>query len=147
MVFTELHPPPSRSPLPSPSTPPPKCSYSTPPFHPMHHTYSTYFPATYLLAELSGNDSNEWPLQLRQFVPVEWHARSHQLCLKGQTHKLAILSHREKVRMAIVHKAGSKIPTWLTVSLVYKLWKTPAAKSLYRSIFLDDDILLLCLYS
>ncbi len=27
---------------------------------------------------------------------------------------------REKVRGAIVHKAGSKIPTWLTVSPVYK---------------------------
>jgi hypothetical protein len=29
---------------------------------------------------------------------------------------------REKVRGATVHKAGSKIPTWLTVSPVYKLW-------------------------
>jgi hypothetical protein len=29
---------------------------------------------------------------------------------------------REKVRVAIVHKAGSKIPPWLTVSPVYKLW-------------------------
>ncbi len=29
---------------------------------------------------------------------------------------------REKVRGATVHKAGSKIPTWLTVSSVYKLW-------------------------
>ncbi len=29
---------------------------------------------------------------------------------------------REKVRGAIVHKAGSKIPTWLTVSPVYKLY-------------------------
>ncbi len=29
---------------------------------------------------------------------------------------------REKVREATVHKAGSKIPTWLTVSSVYKLW-------------------------
>ncbi len=28
---------------------------------------------------------------------------------------------REKVRGAIVHKAGSKIPTWLTVSPFYKL--------------------------
>jgi hypothetical protein len=28
---------------------------------------------------------------------------------------------REKVRGATVHKVGSKIPTWLTVSLVYKL--------------------------
>ncbi len=33
-----------------------------------------------------------------------------------------------------VHKAGSKSLTWLTVSPVYKLWWTPAAKSLYRSI-------------
>jgi hypothetical protein len=39
---------------------------------------------------------------------------------------------REKVRGATVHKAGSKIPTWLTVSAVYKP-ETPAAKSLYRS--------------
>jgi hypothetical protein len=29
---------------------------------------------------------------------------------------------REKVRGAIVHKAGSKIRTWLNVSPVYKLW-------------------------
>jgi len=29
---------------------------------------------------------------------------------------------QEKVRGATVHKAGSKIPTWLTVSHVYKLW-------------------------
>ncbi len=29
---------------------------------------------------------------------------------------------REKVRGATVHNAGSKIPTWLTVSLVYKPW-------------------------
>jgi hypothetical protein len=50
---------------------------------------------------------------------------------------------REKDRGATGHKAGSKIPTWLTVSPVYKLWYTPAAKSLYRSIFEDDDILLL----
>jgi hypothetical protein len=28
---------------------------------------------------------------------------------------------REKVRGATVHEAGSKIPTWLTVSSVYKL--------------------------
>ncbi len=39
---------------------------------------------------------------------------------------------REKVRGATVHKVGSKIPTRLAVSPVYKLWKTPAAKSLYR---------------
>ncbi len=41
---------------------------------------------------------------------------------------------REKVRGATVHKAGSKIPTWLTVSPVYKIWWTPGAKSLCRSI-------------
>ncbi len=29
---------------------------------------------------------------------------------------------REKVRGARVHKAGSKIPPWLTVSPVYKLY-------------------------
>ncbi len=36
------------------------------------------------------------------------------------------------------HKAGLKIPTWLNVrkkSPFYKFWNTPAAKSLYRSIF------------
>ncbi len=31
----------------------------------------------------------------------------------------------EKRRGAIAHKTGSKIPTWLTVSPVYKLYKTP----------------------
>ncbi len=51
---------------------------------------------------------------------------------------------REKVRGAAVQKAGSKISTWLTVSPVYKHWKTPAAKSLYKSICLDADILLWC---
>ncbi len=39
---------------------------------------------------------------------------------------------------------GRKIPTWLTASPAYKLWLTP---SLYRSILLDDDILLWCPYS
>jgi hypothetical protein len=29
---------------------------------------------------------------------------------------------REKVRGATCHKAGSKIPTWLTISPVYELW-------------------------
>ncbi len=29
---------------------------------------------------------------------------------------------RDKARGATVHKAGSKIPTWLTLSPVYKLW-------------------------
>jgi hypothetical protein len=39
---------------------------------------------------------------------------------------------REKVREATVHKAGSKLPIWLTyVSPFYKLWLTPA-KSLYK---------------
>ncbi len=42
----------------------------------------------------------------------------------------------EKVKGATVHKAGSKIPTWLTVSPVYKLWQTPAAKSLLQANFL-----------
>ncbi len=42
---------------------------------------------------------------------------------------------RDKIRGATVHKAGSNIPTWLTVSPVYKLWKTPATKPLYRSFF------------
>ncbi len=53
---------------------------------------------------------------------------------------------REKGRGATVHKAGSKISTWLTAYPVYKLWKKPAAKSLLLSIFLGDDILLWCLY-
>ncbi len=81
--------------------------------------------------------------------PLLWpHSRSPY---KLYTCKLYTYSHRErgrgerwtreKVRRAIAHKAGSEIPTWLTVSPVYKLWLTPAAKSLYRSIFLDNDIL------
>ncbi len=48
--------------------------------------------------------------------------------------------NREKVRGATVHRAGSKVPTWLTASPFYKLWETPAAKSLY-------DTLLWFLYS
>ncbi len=46
---------------------------------------------------------------------------------------------REKGRGATDPKAGQKIPTWLNVSPVYSLWKTPAAT--------NDDILhcLLCL--
>ncbi len=55
---------------------------------------------------------------------------------------------RFEVREATaVQKARSKLPTWLTVSPVSKLWWTPASKSLYRSNFLDDDILLWCLYT
>ncbi len=62
-------------------------------------------------------------------------------------------SHREegggeKVEgQQTVNKAGSKIPTWLTVPSVYNSDKHPAAKAFYRSNFLDDDILLWCLYS
>ncbi len=52
---------------------------------------------------------------------------------------------RGKGRGAKVHKAGSKIPAWLTVYPVYNLWWTPAANSIYMSIFLDGDILLWCL--
>jgi hypothetical protein len=48
---------------------------------------------------------------------------------------------REKVRGAIVYNAGSKIPTWLTESPVFKLWYTPAAKVPLHVNFLDDDIL------
>ncbi len=51
---------------------------------------------------------------------------------------------KEKVIWATVHKDGSKIPTWMTVSPDYKLWS--AANSLYRSIYLDY-ILHWCLYS
>ncbi len=54
---------------------------------------------------------------------------------------------REKVRGGTVHKAGSKMPTWLIISPVYKLWWPPVAKSLLHDIFLDDDILLWSLYS
>ncbi len=42
---------------------------------------------------------------------------------------------REKGRGVTVHQAGSKIPTWLTVSPVYKFWQTPATNSLNWSIF------------
>jgi hypothetical protein len=53
---------------------------------------------------------------------------------------------REKGRGSIVHKAGSKIPTWLAVFPVSNIINT------YRKVplqvnFLDDDILFLCLYS
>ncbi len=41
----------------------------------------------------------------------------------------------EKVRGATVHKAVSKILTCLTVSPVYKLWETPAAKSFTGQFF------------
>ncbi len=52
---------------------------------------------------------------------------------------------REKVREATVYKAGSKIPTWLTVSI-------NSDKHLPQSpfkgrFFLDDDVLLWCLYN
>ncbi len=49
---------------------------------------------------------------------------------------------REKVRGATARKAGSKILTWLTVSLI-----THAAKYLYRHICLDGEIFLWCLYT
>ncbi len=35
----------------------------------------------------------------------------------------------------LIH-TGSKIPLWLNISPVYKLWCTPAATSLYRSFFI-----------
>jgi hypothetical protein len=38
---------------------------------------------------------------------------------------------REKVRGALVHKTGSEIPPWLTVSPVYKLYETPV-KTTFR---------------
>ncbi len=68
--------------------------------------------------------------------PTRWRQETH--CM--YTCILYVYSHREgggeswtreKVRGATVHKAGSKIPIWLTVSPVYKLLWTPAAKSIY----------------
>jgi hypothetical protein len=52
---------------------------------------------------------------------------------------------REKVTGATVHKAGSKIPTWLTVPPLLQSINSDKQLPLYRSIFLDDDILLWCL--
>jgi hypothetical protein len=53
---------------------------------------------------------------------------------------------REKVRGTIVHKAGRKYQhDWLYLQSINSD-KPLSAKSLYRSIFLDDDILLWCLY-
>ncbi len=43
---------------------------------------------------------------------------------------------REKVRGAIVHKAGSKIPTRLTVSRVYKLYEIPVKTSFSFGVFI-----------
>jgi hypothetical protein len=43
---------------------------------------------------------------------------------------------REKVRGTIVHKAGSKIPTWLTVSPVYNLYLTPVKTTFSFGVFL-----------
>ncbi len=52
-----------------------------------------------------------------------------------------------KVREATVHKTGSKIPTWLTESPVsVKLWQH-LTQSPFTGQFLDDDILLWCLWS
>jgi hypothetical protein len=46
---------------------------------------------------------------------------------------------REKVRGATVHKAGSKIPTWLAVSLVYTFFGPPLF-SLNRTFILPSVI-------
>jgi hypothetical protein len=56
----------------------------------------------------------------------------------------------EKVRGSLVHKRGSKIPTWLTVSPVYKLYYSPVKTTfrvwcLYRylvhgSTSLEDEV-------
>ncbi len=43
---------------------------------------------------------------------------------------------REKVKEAIVHKAGSKILTWLTVSPVYKLFWTPVKTPFSFGVFI-----------
>jgi hypothetical protein len=43
---------------------------------------------------------------------------------------------REKIIGAIVHKAGSKIPTCLTVSLVYKVFKTPVETTFSFGVFI-----------
>jgi hypothetical protein len=42
---------------------------------------------------------------------------------------------REKVTGAMVHKAGSKIPTWLTESPVYKLKYTPVKTTFSFGVF------------
>ncbi len=39
---------------------------------------------------------------------------------------------REKVKGATVHKAGSKIPTWLTVSPIYKQTKSLCRSNFFR---------------
>ncbi len=81
-----------------------------------------------------------------------WYPHPLTHCMRTCTYshregREGVRKTREKVRGATVHKAGSKIPTWLNISPVYKLWYwTPAAKSLYGSIILDDDISLWCLH-
>ncbi len=51
---------------------------------------------------------------------------------------------REKVRKAIVHKAGSKVPTWLTVSSVYSINSNKHLPQVnffrWQVNFSDDDI-------
>ncbi len=47
---------------------------------------------------------------------------SPKTCRSGSPTMVSGWWTREKARGAIVHKAGSKIPTWLTVSPVYKLY-------------------------
>jgi hypothetical protein len=82
---------------------------------------------------------------LAEFIP--WNRFLGSINVKK--YELSILIHtgkggrfeperRGEGQHSTVHKARSKIP-------VCKL--PPAAKSLYKSIFLDDDMLLWCLYS
>ncbi len=42
----------------------------------------------------------------------------------------------EKVRGVIVHKAGSKIPTWLTVSPFYKFYEKPVKTTFSFDVFI-----------
>jgi hypothetical protein len=78
------------------------------------------------------------------YTPLSLHTEI-RTCLKGG--RGGEFNQKEGWGHATVHKAGSKIPTWLNGSPVYLLWSTSTAKFLYRSIILDDDILLRCLYS
>jgi hypothetical protein len=65
-----------------------------------------------------------WGLNTPQSPPPP--PQPHTVCIlyfdTGKDGKGGESWTREKVRGATVHKAGSKIRTWLTVSSVYKLW-------------------------
>ncbi len=104
-------------------------------------------------------EGNEKMSLILKKLPVKGILRQVFICLRPRTHSSPLpLTHcihlftlgrgggswtREKVRPAkTVHKAGSKIPTWPTVSQVY----VNSDKHLPRSpftgqFFLDDDVL------